>query len=68
MKPFRVSVGEQVGDGEHLGGQHAIESMKAEQALAMEEVGDVGWWKPGLASEQGSIQNSPVDAAEELKA
>ena len=60
--------GEQVLDGEYLGGEKSIESVKAEGAAAAQEVRDMRGLKAGLPSEESAIHTTAIDAAEEFHA
>lgn len=60
--------GEQVLDGEYLGGEEPIESVKAEGAAAAQEVRDMRGLKAGLPREESAIHTAPIDAAEEFHA
>jgi len=55
--------GEEVGDGEMLGLEEAVEGSEAEHSLAMEEIGDVGGLEFGFAGEQRGRQRPASNTA-----
>lgn len=58
---------DEVGDGEHLRGENAVEAGQAERASAVEEVGDVGLLESRLAGEQSTRETAAINAAKQLQ-
>jgi hypothetical protein len=63
-----VIEGEQISQGEHLGGEKTIESAEAEGAAAAKEIGDMRGLESGLAGEESSIHTASIDPPEEFQA
>jgi hypothetical protein len=59
---------EQISDGEHLGGEKAIESTEAEGAAAAKEIGDMRGLETCLAGKESSIHTASIDPPEEFQA
>ncbi len=60
--------GDDLLDGEVLGGEDAIEAFEGEEATTVEDVGDVSLAEACLAGEKRAGEHAALDAAEELKA
>jgi hypothetical protein len=52
---------EQVGDGEHLRGEKAIEAAETERSAAAQKIGDVRGLKSCLTREESSIHTASID-------
>jgi hypothetical protein len=60
--------GDELLDGDILGGEDAVKAFDGEEAAAVEDVGDVSLAKTCLAGEESAGENSAVDTAKEFKA
>lgn len=64
---FEEVGGEDLVDGEVLGGENSVEAVEREGSLAIEEVRDVSLAEAGLLSEARPGEGIAVDAADELE-
>jgi hypothetical protein len=60
--------GEDLIDGEVLGGEDTVEAFEGEGSFLIEEIRDMGLLKTGLMGETAAGEGASVDAAEELEA
>ena len=63
-----VIQGEQISEGEHLGGEKTIESAQAESAAAAKKIRDMRGLESGLAGEESSIHTASIDPPKEFQA
>jgi hypothetical protein len=63
-----AALGDEITDGEVLGGEDLIESGKREAAAGVKEVGEMRLAESGLSREQGDAHGSAFDSAEQLGA
>ncbi len=59
-----AALGDEIGDGELLGGEDLVERGVGEVAAGVKEVGEVGLADGGLASEQGDAERAALDSAQ----
>ena len=64
----RVVEREQIADGEHLGGEKAIEPIETEGSATAQEIGDVRGLKSCLACEESSIHTASIDPPKDFLA
>jgi len=60
--------GEELVDGEVLGGENAVEAFEGEGTLLVEKIGDVGLLEASLLGETSAGEGAALDAAEEFEA
>ena len=60
--------GKQVGSHELLGGEDSVHGVQRELPAAMEEIGEMGLSKAGLAGEQGDTERAALYPPEDLQA